>query len=71
MAEEKDLTVANDTAVSDLNEKELKTHNAKRKFKTVFNIVAAAFLRAVALELLLIPNHVIIGGAVGVAGLLS
>lgn len=71
MAEEKDLTVVNDTAVSELNEKELKTHNAKRKFKTVFNIVAAAFLRAVALELLLIPNHVIIGGAVGVAGLLS
>ena len=33
MAEEKDLTVANDTAVSELNEKELKAHNAKRKFK--------------------------------------
>ena len=43
----------------------------KRIFKVFFNIVVAALLRAVALELFLFPNKVLIGGAVGVAGTLS
>ncbi len=70
MSDEKTTAVA-ECATNLPSEKDLKRHNAKRKLKTVFNIVAAAFLRAVALELLLIPNRVLIGGAVGIAGLLS
>ena len=45
--------------------------SVKRRFKTVFNIVIAAFLRAVALEMFLLPNKIVVGGAVGIAGLFT
>jgi uncharacterized membrane-anchored protein YitT (DUF2179 family) len=48
-----------------------KRHIQKRRFKTVFQIVLAAFTRALALELLLIPNNITLGGAVGIASILT
>lgn len=45
--------------------------SVKRRLKTVFNIVIAAFLRAVALEMFLLPNKIVVGGAVGIAGLVT
>ena len=40
----------------------------KRRFHMVTTIVIAAFLRAVALEMFLLPNKILMGGAVGIAG---
>ena len=61
------------------NEKDLSTTTTqskskkwdKRKFKVAFSIVAAAFLRAVALELVLLPNNILVGGGVGIAATIS
>lgn len=39
----------------------------KRRFHIVFTIVIAAFLRAVALEIFLLPNQILVGGAIGIA----
>ncbi len=46
-------------------------HMKKKRFRTVFQIILAAFTRALALELLLIPNNITLGGAVGIASILT
>ena len=59
--EERNLTTGTEAVA--LNKKKL----AKRHFSVIFTIVIAAFLRAVALELFLLPNQIIVGGAIGIA----
>lgn len=58
-------------ALDKLNQNEDKKSKRKRHFTYATHIVLAAFLRAVALELLLIPNHITLGGAVGVASIIN
>ena len=61
----------NDTSTTTTESTTKKPKWDKRKFNIVFTIVIAAFLRAVALELILLPNDILVGGAIGIAGLVG
>ena len=61
----------NDASTTTTEAKSCKIKWDKRKFNIVFSIVIAAFLRAVALELILLPNDILVGGAIGLAGVIG